>query len=433
MNKLSILEDLLDLFLNEVPDLLAALVIDLDGFIIAKKSIKEFDDQLIAAITSMLTKNLSQIKRYTTTELSSGSLDINEFRLFYIELGESTNALFVLVGNPYSNLDRFIPYAHIVADKMPLILNNQEISFDLPKIDKDGKLVLNPNSLKVLIIGSEGVGKSTLVETCNKGRFKAIYHPTLGVSFIEKELQLTPEKKRILSIFDLGGLKSFAKVRRYYYQYTDVVLILFDYSRIETFNELKDWVEEACQFVNEETTSFMIIGNKIDLVNNRFEIHSQALDFTENHNFSFHEISALTGEGIDELLNNLHMKVSHDVSKTIDTTPITTDFFKDLSEDEKILFICKIDCVSLEDLKIPDPVERFIIFNISKHKEISLAVLLEKLTPVEKALGRKIEREIVLKIVDKYTQKGQIIQRSLKHKENFNSLDLSKIIQRGNL
>ena len=433
MTKLSILEDLLEVFLSEVPDLLAALVTDLDGFIIAKKSVKVFDDELIAGITSMLRQNLNQIKRYTKTEFSCGTVDINEFTLCYIELGESTNALFVLVGNPYSHMDRFIPYAHIVADKVSLILNNQEVSIDLPKIDKVGKLVLNPGSLKILLIGSKGVGKSSLVETYKNGRFKAIYHPTIGVSYIEKESQPTPEKKINLHIFDLGGLKSYAKVRRYYYQYADIVLILFDYSRIETFNNVKDWIEESHQFVYNDITSFIIIGNKIDLVNNRDEIQIQALKLTENHNSSFYEISALTGEGIDEMFNHLYMKTSHDYIKANDKTPITTDFIKNLSEDEKTVFSCKIDCSSLEDLKIHNTVEKHTIFNIAKHKEISLAVLIEKLVPVEKALGRKIERDIILKIVDKYVKNEQIEKRYLKSNENLNSLDLSKITQRGNL
>ena len=133
------------------------------------------------------------------------------------------------------------------------------------------------------------------------------------------------------------------------------------------------------------------------------------------------------------MYNNLNIKESPENGGVINKKHITKDFIKNLSEDEKIIFICKIDCDSVDELKIPNIIERHIIFNIAKNKEISLAVLLKKLIEIEKALNRKIDRDTILKICDKYVQKGQIIRLYLKSKEDFNSLNLSKIFLRGNI
>ncbi|MFX1409811.1 MAG: GTP-binding protein [Promethearchaeota archaeon] len=428
MSKASILEDLLDNFIGEVPDLLAALIIDFNGFIIAKKSVKAFDDELIGGIISILEQNLSRIKRYTKTELSSGSIDFDEFRLFYIELGKSSGALFVLVGNPYSNLDKYIPYSHIVAEKVSLILNNREISLDIPRIGKDGNLVIKPNIKKLLIIGSEAVGKSTLVEMFNSRHFKETYKPTIGISYSEKKLE---DNNLTLAIFDLGGLKSFAKVRRYYYQYSNIVLIVFDYSRIETFNEIKNWIEESRQFIKEDKIPFVIIGNKTDLVNNRDEIKNRALKLINDYKFTFYETSALTGEGIDEVFNNISLKELHNFDEKIVTKSLTKDLIKNITDDERIIFLSKIEISSINDIEAPNFMEKHIIFNIAKHKEISLAGLLTKLAPLEKGLNRKIDKETILKIIDKYIQKGQILKQFLKMENNINSLITSKTIQRG--
>ncbi|MFX1314807.1 MAG: GTP-binding protein [Promethearchaeota archaeon] len=428
MSKASILEYLLDNFMGEIPDLLAALIIDFNGFIIAKKSVKAFDDELIGGIISILEQNLSRIKQYTKTELSSGSIDISEFRLFYIELNKSTGAFFVLVGNPYSNLDKFIPYSYIVAEKISLILNNREVSLDIPRIGKDGNLMIKPNTKTLLIIGSEAVGKSTLVEMLNNRRFEEIYKPTIGISYSEKKME---EINLTLSIFDLGGLRSFAKVRRYYYQYSNIILIVFDYSRVETFNEIKNWIEESRQFIKEDKIPFVIIGSKADLVDNRDEIKNRAMTLASDYKFTFYETSALNGEGVNKVFNNIILKELDNYAEKIITKSMTQDLMKNLTDDERLIFLSKIDINSINDIEAPNFMEKHIIFNIAKHKEISLAVLLTELAPIEKGLNRKIDKETILKIIDKYVQKGQILKQFIKIENGFQSLIKSKNIQRG--
>ena len=65
MSRLTILEELLSNLLNEAKDLSAALVVDLDGLIIAKKSNGGFDEELIQAIMAILDETISKIKRYS--------------------------------------------------------------------------------------------------------------------------------------------------------------------------------------------------------------------------------------------------------------------------------------------------------------------------------------------------------------------------------
>jgi len=310
MSKLTILEELLSNLLNEAKDLSAALIVDLHGLIIAKKSKGGFDEDLIGAIMGILEQTISRIKKYTETSFGSGTLDTNEFQLFYVELSRVTPAIFVLVGDQYSNINQFIPYAYIVAEKISLILNNREIPINLPKLSNTAELILNPepntqygynNINKIVIVGSEAVGKSTLVEMYSKGKFEEIYKPTIGVSIKEKKLQISKDYNLFLYLLDLGGLKSFAKIRKFYYNYSDAVLILFDYAKMETFNKISYWIEESRHFVKDKSIPIVLIGNKIDLAENREDIKIKAKNLADQYNIPFFETSAYTGEGIDEL------------------------------------------------------------------------------------------------------------------------------------
>ena len=72
---------------QETSDLLAVLVVDFDGLIIAKQSVRDFDEETLGAIISILDETINKIKRFANTSFGSGTFDTNTFRLFYMELG----------------------------------------------------------------------------------------------------------------------------------------------------------------------------------------------------------------------------------------------------------------------------------------------------------------------------------------------------------
>jgi Ras-related protein Rab-1A len=432
MSKLPIIEELLSNLLSEAPEVSAALVIDLDGLIIAKKSVKDFDDELIGGIMTLLDQTLKRIKRYTKTELASGSFVMDDFRLFYLELGKQSNALFVLIGNPYSNLDLYLPYSHIIANQVSLILNDQNPYCEIPELNQNKELVLKPNSRNILFIGSENVGKTAIIARYLRDEFIDKYHPTIGISIFEKDVQVANHLNLSLNLFDLSGLNSFGKVRSYYYKYSHVILVIFDYSNIESFENLQVWIQEAQKFVPKDVP-FLIIGNKTDLAEEREDIKAKALALTNDHDFPFFETSALTSEGINDLFDYLIMDefLDHDIQIT--TKKNDSVKIEDLSHDEKIVFVCQVDCDSINNLNIPNIIEKNIVRNISKFKELSLAVLLDKLEPVGKALNRIIDRELALKILQKYIQKGNIEKHHLNSEKDLQKFKVSNIIKQSNI
>jgi small GTP-binding protein len=313
MSQVNLIDDLLDNLLREVNNLLAALVVDLDGLIIARASIEGFDEELIGAIMAILDQTITKIKRYAETSFGTGTFDTNDFQLFYMELGNQVPAIFVLVSNHYSNIDQFIPYVYIVAEKISSILSNDEISLNIPSITDHGELILpaeqnnKKNVKKITIVGSEAVGKSKLAQMYSGVNLNqnGVYKPTLGISINEKELRISSDFSLYLYLLDLSGLKSLVKIRKFYYKYTNAVLIVFDYTNMHSFNNISGWIEESRHFSRNEEIPIILIGNKIDKIENRSDIKSQASKLADQYNIPFFETSALTGEGIDELFTFL--------------------------------------------------------------------------------------------------------------------------------
>ena len=313
MSKVSKLEELLDKLLKEAQNLLAALVVDLDGLIIARSSVKGFDEELIGAIMAILDQTINKIKRYAETSFGSGTFDTNDFQLFYMELGNKVPAIFVLVADHSNNIDKFIPYSYIVAEKISSILSNHDTPLQIPKLDNEGELILpaeeyNKNNVrKITLVGSEAVGKTKLARMYCGANFKenGVYKPTIGIAILEKELQILKDYNLKLYIFDLGGARSFAKIRRFYYEYSDAVLILFDYSQSDNIAKIPDWIEELQHSLRNRAIPHILVGNKIDLAENLEDINMKAQNLADHYNIPFFETSAFTGEGIDELFTYL--------------------------------------------------------------------------------------------------------------------------------
>ena len=166
---------------------------------------------------------------------------------------------------------------------------------------ENGSVTSKNNIIKILIIGNEKVGKSSLINMYLNGKFEKDYKPTIGISITKREFPITKEINLTLYMLDLGGSKSFAKVRRFYYKDLKAVLILFDYSKVETLENIKEWIEEARHFIKEASVPYILIGNKIDLLENGDPIKTRAKNLADQYKFTYFETSALTGEGIDEL------------------------------------------------------------------------------------------------------------------------------------
>ncbi|MFX1276183.1 MAG: Rab family GTPase, partial [Promethearchaeota archaeon] len=154
---------------------------------------------------------------------------------------------------------------------------------------------------KIIITCAEAVGKSSLVNMYINGIPEDSYKPTIGVSIVKKELQVTKNIAVTFYLFDFGGLKSFAKVRKNFYDESKAVIILFDCSRSETFDQIPEWIAEAQHFIKDKTVSYILVGNKIDLVEDRDNIINKATKLAVQYDYPFFITSSITGEGLDEL------------------------------------------------------------------------------------------------------------------------------------
>ena len=174
-------------------------------------------------------------------------------------------------------------------------------------------------SSKVIVLGDGAVGKTSIVHRYVTDKFQKRYTATIGVDILNKTVKISKDVTDYevnLNLWDIGGQDSFKLVRGKFYKQAIAALLIFDLTNKKSFDNLNEWVKEALNNV-EQQIPFVLVGNKIDLTDNRAisseEIQKKAKELKISLVI---ETSAVTGEGIDQAFNYLaHTIIDYHTSK----------------------------------------------------------------------------------------------------------------------
>lgn len=162
-------------------------------------------------------------------------------------------------------------------------------------------------TLKILIIGESGVGKSSLLLRFTDDTFDPEQAATIGVDFKVKTLQIDGNKAK-LAIWDTAGQERFRTLTPSYYRGAQGVILVYDVTSKASFNKLEQWLNELETFSTKHDLIKMLVGNKID--NERREVtKEEGLKFARKHHMLFIEASAKTKEGVQCAFEELVEKI----------------------------------------------------------------------------------------------------------------------------
>jgi Ras-related protein Rab-1A len=164
-------------------------------------------------------------------------------------------------------------------------------------------------TLKLLIIGDSRVGKTSLLLNYVEKIFPEAHISTLGVEYKEKEIIKDNYVIR-LQIWDTAGEERFRSITKSIYRNANGILFVCDITNRESFKNIKNWIKDADNV--DKDIKGIIIGNKIDLDNERVVSVEDLEEIEKKYNMPFIETSAKTGMNvnkcfevlIDELFKN---------------------------------------------------------------------------------------------------------------------------------
>ena len=151
---------------------------------------------------------------------------------------------------------------------------------------------------KLLLIGDSGVGKSCLLLRFADDSYTESYISTIGVDFKIRTLNL--EGKTIkLQIWDTAGQERFRTITSSYYRGAHGIIIVYDVTDMESFNNVKTWLTEIEKYASENVNK-LLVGNKSDLVVKKTVDSAMAKEFADSLGIPFLETSAKNATNVEE-------------------------------------------------------------------------------------------------------------------------------------
>ncbi|KAI6659149.1 hypothetical protein LOD99_14825 [Oopsacas minuta] len=165
---------------------------------------------------------------------------------------------------------------------------------------------------KVCILGNSNVGKSMILRCLHTGGGSVTsenLYSTIGMDLIKHEVRGTSYHMR-LQIWDTGGHERFRSITGNYLRNSHAVLVVYDITNIQSFEAIPLWIELAKASVSNDTL-FMLVGNKLDLFEERVITQFDANSFALKNRMEYFECSASKGLNILFLFNQIAKDISH--------------------------------------------------------------------------------------------------------------------------
>ncbi|EAN85617.1 putative ras-related GTP-binding protein [Trypanosoma cruzi] len=187
--------------------------------------------------------------------------------------------------------------------------------------------------IKIISIGSSGVGKSCVIKRYCEGRFVSKYIPTIGIDYGVKRVSLrapahmSPAPPNFfvrVNFWDMAGRDEFLEIRNEFYYAAEGVLLFYDVTDASSFATLDEWLKEMQTYVNaprntggetlgvnpvKKPAIVVVCANKVDneVDGGKKRVVSEAdgRRWAEAHGYKYFETSACTGLHVTEMLETL--------------------------------------------------------------------------------------------------------------------------------
>ena len=162
--------------------------------------------------------------------------------------------------------------------------------------------------LDLLLVGDSCVGKTSMLEMVRTGVFCKETNSSVGLNNISIKKTIDDESY-LFWITDTPGQNPFRTITRNSLKKAHGVLLVFDLSDLESFNNVNKWLEmikaEAFDPV------IFLVGNKSDLTGEMRRVTSEKIEnfIVRNDNIRYYETSAKEKVIIDEVFEAIYQAI----------------------------------------------------------------------------------------------------------------------------
>lgn len=178
----------------------------------------------------------------------------------------------------------------------------------------------NKGSFKILILGDQAVGKSSLLMRYVDDKFTLNMMGTAGIDCKRKVVEYKNQKVNLI-FFDSAGHERFRHITETYYKGSKGIILVYDATDRNSFNNVSGWISNIKEHSG-SNAELIIVGNKIDLPDKAVgEVEMKEL--SEKYNIKVFEVSAKTGQNVDSAFFTL-------ITNILENKELSEGFIKDI-------------------------------------------------------------------------------------------------------
>ena len=156
---------------------------------------------------------------------------------------------------------------------------------------------------KVIIIGDQGVGKSSIIYRTITGKFNGECAPTISLDIVNYQIKVNKVLIQI-QFWDTCGNDEFVASTPNLFKNASLSIITYAINNRKSFENISSW--NNILYKNSRECIIYLIGNKSELKEEREVRKEDGENLKDSYNFNhFFEISAKTGSNIEEFIKTI--------------------------------------------------------------------------------------------------------------------------------
>ena len=146
------------------------------------------------------------------------------------------------------------------------------------------------NSMKVILLGNSGVGKTNLINTSVGQNFQEDTSVTTTGTFSQKNIKIGDEIYT-LNLWDTAGQEKYESITKIFLKKSEIVIFVYDITDAKSFKDLEKWIKLTEEMIDNDHVCG-IVGNKEDLFSREQVKGETAKKYADSKKMQFQLVSA---------------------------------------------------------------------------------------------------------------------------------------------
>jgi small GTP-binding protein len=164
-------------------------------------------------------------------------------------------------------------------------------------------------SPKLILVGSSGVGKTSLVGCFFQQQFDSRALPTVAPAFCTAPVKVSDGRTVDLQIWDTAGQEQYQSISQMFYRDSNIALVCFTEA---DFAAIQKWVDRVKEFTSD--CRIYLVGTQVDLLDSQAlsTFNEKVQNVATEQNMKFFMTSAKSGQGVTDLFQYVAGEASAD-------------------------------------------------------------------------------------------------------------------------